>query len=179
MSPTKAQMQSVIDRLTEYDQLCCRDDYPPTVSFEDAQIWRDGDPDDDPGGCGTVACFAGHYAAAVIRLSDDLEWVWADSGDQRGELLCRMQNGCRLDVGYEAGCDMIAEALGFPFAERLCIWASRHPEIWGNEHGASMFSESGALAFGAPRTVWGDVRLTLSMGAVLGHLEGVRDRLPA
>ena len=187
--PTKQQVQDVIDTLRAYEERLQAEGEDLVLNFARGTVVR-------PGGCGTVACFAGHYEAA--RLMADPDGCWGFNTETGGHLECAPHSGrLRLNVTYHDGARSVARALGFEESGDLTAWADAHPEIWGNAHGAKMFDASGPLAFGdrideedvaehgldGPfDTEWynmNDPASELPMEMVLDHLEAVRDRLPA
>lgn len=187
--PRRAQMQEVIDTLREYEAKLREEGEEVTLNFGRGTVAR-------PGGCGTVACFAGHYEAAVTMA--DPGWSWRFNEETGGQLERAPHAGrLRLGVSYHDGARSIARTLGFDEAWELTTWAEVNPEIWGNDHGGLMFEPSGPLAFGdridaeevrrheleGPYdTEWysmNDAACEWPMEMVIEHLEEVRDRLPA
>ena len=59
-------------------------------------------------------------------------------------------DGTVSNLMYYEAAHILARDLGFMNAPALRGWAGRHPDIWGNRHGESMFAGNGAVAFGKP-----------------------------
>lgn len=202
--PSKAQVRHVIDTLREYTTRIGEEGHPAHVDFAETTVIRDvnEEPDED-GGCRTVACFAGHYMAAVVTKEED-GWEF---GSIEGRLMRTTASGERHAVWFHDGREAVARALGFESAPELCTWAHENPEAWGNTFGRLVFDPAGVLAFGgripsgemmgqgsiggqgaegAWRDPWDpdyfneneEADCTFSMEKVLGHLEGVHERLP-
>ena len=181
--PTKAAVQGVIDTLK-------RGSPAGKVEMELPYVFRDIEGD-----CGTVACHAGHFAAACLTrrggedgASASAYWCgerWGPGVRYPGDREMLYEGGLfRAPVSFHRGADLLARALGFEGAGALECWAGASPEIWGNRFGAGMFS-AGAYAFaedddeaqgwanGAP-----PMPSTFGLDRVIRKWEAVRDRLP-
>ena len=66
------------------------------------------------------------------------------------------------------GAKFLSNFLGFGTYEKLPKWAQKNPDIWGNEEGIYLFSDS--VAFGLGDTIF-------SAEKIVEHWEGVLDRL--
>lgn len=102
---------------------------------------NEGRVNSDDHKCGTVHCVGGWFAIATLDNEQELN--------------------------YNDGALSMAAHLGFKTRSQLEIWAHKHPNIWGNSYGFSMFNCEMAYGF--------DVG---GLGDVVAHLEGVRDRSP-
>ena len=194
--PSKAQVQQVIDTLREYTALLNEQTYPVHVDFAEGDVTRWPKEGAQGGSCRTVACFAGHYQAALVMRGEG--WRFGARFPDLRRLVRMRPTGEAETVYFNEGRDAIAEALGFESGQELCAWAAGSPEVWGNAFGALMFEPAGGLAFGGriPQadvdehqldSAWDpdylnhhpEADTSLAMSEVLHHLEGVRDRLPA
>ena len=115
-------------------------------------------------GCKTVACHGGWYETMYQMKRADAE---TPSGlkHRSGKLF---QPGSITAIRFNHGASRMAEDLGFERWDELCDWAHAHPALWGNEHGADMFSHGAAL---------GQRRDDFSMDVLASHWNGVADRL--
>ena len=185
-TPTKARVQAVVDRFRDYAAHRAGAGEAAKVEMGAETIRREG--------CGTVACHAGHYAAAYI--TDPREALGARArwrADGLGSLNDTLFDARRGEpFSFECGIRLMMRDLGFHSPLDLTVWADSHPEIWGNAFGGLMFctSESnvgGDLAFAkddetAADWCWrhkhGDP-VALTLADVIAQWERVRDRLPA
>lgn len=99
------------------------EDKVTTVDFEAPGVMENA--------CGTVACHGGFALLALCPVADAPEYF--------------------RPYPYYAGATILAEYLGFTSKEAYEMWASNNPELWGNEHGALMFTGDGDLSFCALR----------------------------
>ena len=128
--PTREGMGHVIEVLRSHGRRLERKGYPPRVDFSEGDATRLA-IDQEDGTAGpwmTVACLAGHYAAALAMEGGGAEQEGTD--------------------GFEQGMEAIARAVGLEDSAGLCRWARDSPEVWGNRFGAHMFGSAGVLAFG-------------------------------
>ena len=82
----------------------------------------------------------------------------------------------RMSTNWATGARMMAVNLDFRDANELVEWAVKHPQVWGNHDGMSLFSSEGA--YEAP---WGDANRAgyhaLTVRDVANHWDGVAQRL--
>ena len=178
--PTKAAVQGVVDRLKAIAPA-------GKVEMGLPYIFRDIEGD-----CGTVACFAGHYAAACMTdPGEDGASAWAYWCGERwgpgvrypGDREMLYEGGLfRVPVSYYRGSDLLAQHLGFATAGALEDWAQANPEIWGNSFGWQMFAAR-AYAFAKDDEEafgwwYGEPPASFGIERVVAQWEAVRDRLP-
>ena len=129
-------------------------------------------------GCGTFACHAGWFAFAQIEGSAPGTW------DPRSPYFPGMERYVDRDgntVGFAQGALWMAITAGFtrdgPMtpAEALEQWANDHPDLWGNEHGRSMFNSPSAFLSYEEQ----EQNAFMSLRTVAIHWEGVYERLCA
>jgi hypothetical protein len=77
--------------------------------------------------CGTVHCHGGWYAVAVKEWQKEPKSTF---------------------ISYTLGAGKMARDLGFEWMTDLEHWAEEHPRLWGNIHGAGVFSNP--MAFQSP-----------------------------
>ena len=122
--------------------------------------------------CGTCACHVGWFAYA--QMEDSVPGTWVDCGNS-GERYAH-HNGAF--VSFDEGANCMATIAGFvdtgtmTLAEVLEQWAANNPDIWGNEHGGSMFHHVCAFV---PDYIGYDI----SLQTVADHWRGVYERLCA
>ena len=118
--------------------------------------------------CGTVACFAGHYAMAKAMESDeDLEWQNIITHDER-KTLYHERLIPRYFSYFEDGMTHLKRDLDIQNCHALCVWAGENPDIWGNGYGIDMFASG--IAYGV--LACDDI----SMDVIIRHWRGVADR---
>lgn len=108
-TPTKQQWQTVIDNIKKVLPLAILENH---LNMMETSVNVDHM-------CGTIHCFAGWYAVAVLDTTTPLN--------------------------YGMGGDKVAADLGFVDMFAIEDWAASHPQIWGNEMGGGMFSSRGAF----------------------------------
>lgn len=140
--PTKAQFQRVIDLM--YTIL------PLTFEREDSLRMMETRVFSPYYQCGTVHCFGGWFAVALLQEK-------------------------QLDgnVSYNKGADKMAEMLGFKNSVELKGWAESKKKLWGNEHGHSMFCYEDAFRHPTRRPHGAQ-----TVADIINHLEEVQSRLP-
>lgn len=140
--PTKAQFQKVIDLL--YTIL------PLTFEREGSLNMMESDVNHCEHQCGTVHCFGGWFAVALLH-----------------------EKQIKGHVSYGEGADKMAQMLGFEWGYYLKKWATRHIRLWGNSYGYNLFCDE--LAFYHPtRRPHG----AKTVADIINHLEEVQQRLP-
>lgn len=140
-TPTRAQFQKVIDLLytilpLTFEQECSLNMAVTRVNYNHV--------------CGTVHCFGGWIAVALIEADKLTGEVW-----------------------YDDGANVMARMLGFERAEYLQDWAEINKDIWGNRRGYSMFCEEKAFRHSILRP-----KGAKSVSDIINHLEEVQARLP-
>lgn len=97
--------------------------------------------------CGTVHCHGGWYAVAVLPIAD-------------------------AEFGFQDGSERMAKDLGFESDMQLEEWASKFPEIWGNERAMGMFCDCTAFIHIKKRP-----RGALNLQHIIDHWQEVGERL--
>ena len=139
--PTKEQVARVAEI---FETLAARVD--AKVDFANPRI-------DHGQACGTLACHAGWYLVGVAQVPLDRRpnpsagFSWTPSG-VAGRMTLASLERAGASASFTEGRARMARALGFDETATLAEFAARHPEWWGNEHGARMFSSAGHAAFG-------------------------------
>ena len=114
------------------------------LDMSTGMIWRDvGDAKTPDTPCKTIACFAGHYfmAALAEREACNEPHSWRFLPDPfDGAVPHLVETTTDRDATYHQGAKMIARDLGFLHEFQLIEWARRHPKLWGNHFGGSVFS---------------------------------------
>ena len=180
--PTRKAVQGVIDTLK-------RGSPAGKVEMGLPYVFRDIEGD-----CGTVACHAGHFAAACLTrrggedgASASAYWCgerWGPGVRYPGDREMLYEGGLfRTPVSFHRGSDLLAQHLGFKTAGALEDWAQANPEIWGNRFGAQMFA-AGPYAFAvddeeAFRWLYGEPPASFGIGRVVEKWKRVLDYLPA
>lgn len=109
-TPTKAQMQVVIDNLKKVLPIAT---LPNHLDMGCPHVNNTSHT------CGTVHCFGGWYAVAVCDLSEFINYE--EGKDQLA-----------TDLGFLSDCQYNVENL-------LVDWAMYNPGVWGNNNGTDMF----------------------------------------
>ena len=119
--------------------------------------------------CGTTQCHGGWYAIAALSYKKRKEGVEYDDGANKmaKHLGFKESVSKRQTDVYEKG--QMIEA-----SDKLCSWANKNPEIWGNTDGNIMFSCYGRMAF-YHETKRPDGALTLQH--IVDHWKEVYERL--
>ena len=116
--------------------------------------------------CGTVACFAGFYALAKMKETGEEMWVY--SPFDNADFLDCPGSGDRSP--YSFGYDEFGKDIGIaPYKAQ--DWAATNPDLWGNEHGLSMFFSREAYG--------GNRNSTITLYDIIAHWRGVADRIEA
>ncbi|MDE0147906.1 MAG: hypothetical protein OXM58_06005 [Rhodospirillaceae bacterium] len=125
--------------------------------------------------CRTVACHGGWYALGRLIGHPAVRWrheetFYKDPGET---MMALRPDGQLTHLMYYEGAHLLARDLGFMNAPALKGWAERHPELWGNRHGARMFAGDGAVAFGKPPFT------PVMVSGIVAWWRAVADRLDA
>jgi hypothetical protein len=102
----------------------------------------------------------------------DMMGVWEEFGPVCHACLCgKAINGIHAIVAlpFTGGRESLAQFLGFNDSKELRVWAGHNPDIWGYDHGYTMFGLG--LAFGQPSNVFPTTVLADHWEAVAGRLE--------
>ena len=101
----------------------------------------------EPDACGTIACLGGFYALEhALENKDNYDFIPCSANEKSVSYLHKKPIRCSSDpIEWEDGAERMAHDLGFGCREELQIWASTHPDLWGNECGDHMFMSGSAF----------------------------------
>ena len=101
----------------------------------------------EPDTCGTIACHGGFYAVQhALENKDNYDFIPCNANEKSVSYLHKKAIRYFADpIEWEDGAERMAHDLGFGCREELQIWASTHPDLWGNESGHHMFISESAF----------------------------------